>query len=569
METFQVTSNPYDQYFNNVFGHRVAYVDPRYGNREIFVSTLEIVSEGDISVSPLNYDFGEVELGASGTTTVTISNIADSEVLTIQTIDFSGNSNPDFSITSVPFLPALIPPGGAINIEITYTPSTLGHAFATLEITSDDLDEPVVAVELRGRQLRATSNRLMYPVILDGLKSSPYEWADAIPYEVALDLVWNWPDRRVERSDKVLRATFKNDAEWLYMFYQIEWPNAEEDPASGGFIELFFDPPSADDYSMVGVGSMTVDLYGWTGGEWFFDTEGDGQNNVEGAASYDGWYYQFEFRKMLDSGDGVDWSLDPGELVGSPNAPTEEPHLMVGIWDSYNPIVNAPSTYEQYISLQLSHTSDIEVVPLSYDYGDVELGTSSATIVTISNIGGYTLIVNDVTFSSDSNPDFSITSVPPLPTLISPGGTIDIEITYTPSAFGISSAILEIVSDDADEPLVMVSFSGTGVEYEPPPSEQIANILEFFDQSIKAGTLEGDGPGASGGGRLKALRNMIETVGDLINEGRIDEACEQLWDVYRRSDGNPRPPDFVTGEAASELASQILTLLESLGCSLP
>jgi hypothetical protein len=134
---------------------------------------------------------------------------------------------------------------------------------------------------------------------------------------------------------------------------------------------------------------------------------------------------------------------------------------------------------------------------------------------------------------------------------------------------GASSAILEIASDDTDEPMVMLSFSGTGVEYEPPPSEQIANILEFIDQSVEAGSLEGDGPGASGKGRLNALQNMIETAGNLIDEGRIDDACRQLWNAYRRTDGNPRPPDFVTGEAASELASQILALLDSLGWSEP
>ncbi len=77
---------------------------------------------------------------------------------------------------------------------------------------------------------------------------------------------------------------------------------------------------------------MIFDLYGWTGRKWFFDTKGGCQNNVEGAASYDEWYYRFEFRKMLDSEDGVDWILNPGELVGNPNAPTEDPHLMVGLF---------------------------------------------------------------------------------------------------------------------------------------------------------------------------------------------------------------------------------------------
>ncbi|MBW2121929.1 MAG: hypothetical protein JRH07_08795, partial [Deltaproteobacteria bacterium] len=66
--------------------------------------------------------------------------------------------------------------------------------------------------------------------------------------------------------------------------------------------------------------------------------------------------------------------------------------------------------------------------------------------------------------------------------------------------------------------------------------------------------------------RLRALRNMIESAGDLIEEGDIEEACGQLRDAYRKTDGEPRPPDFVTGEAAGELAEMLQDLMEDLGC---
>jgi hypothetical protein len=573
METFRVTTNSYDQYLNDVFGNLVAYVDRRNGNEDVFVSALDFISEGDISVSPLSYDFGEVDLGGSHTITVTISNVADSDALTVEDIAFSSDSSLAFSVTSAPALPVIISAGSSIDIVVSFSPAVLGHAFATLEITSDDPDEPIVNVELTGHQLRATSNRLVNPVVIDGQKSSPDEWADTSRYDVALNLVWNWPNRIVERSDKVLSVRFKNDAVWLYMFYQIEWPSSELDTRDGGFIELFSGWTgsgwSESDYGGTFLEGTNVDFYSWTGGEWFADTDTGGQNNVEGAVSYDGWYYRIEFRKMLDSGDGFDWSLSPGELVGSPNAPADEPNLLVGVWDRYNPIVNDASTYEQLISLQLSHIADIDVSPFSYDFGDVEIGASSTTVLTITNVGGYSLLVNDVAFSGGGNPDFSISYIPYLPAIVSTGGTIDIEITYTPSTSGASSAVLEISSDDTDEPVIMVSFSGTGVVYEPPPSEQIIRILEFFDQSVKDGTLEGDGPGMSAGRRLTALRNMIIAAGGFIADGQLDEACEQLLAAYRRTDGDPQPPDFVKGEAASELANQILALLESVGCPLP
>jgi hypothetical protein len=52
---------------------------------------------------------------------------------------------------------------------------------------------------------------------------------------------------------------------------------------------------------------------------------------------------------------------------------------------------------------------DIEVSPSDYNFGDVELGFSTNTIVTISNVGGADLTVNNVGFQGGSCGDFSIT----------------------------------------------------------------------------------------------------------------------------------------------------------------
>ena len=68
---------------------------------------------------------------------------------------------------------------------------------------------------------------------------------------------------------------------------------------------------------------------------------------------------------------------------------------------------------------------------------------------------------------------------------------------------------------------------------------------------------------------MNALKNMIETAGDLIDDGDIAEACVQLRDAYRKTDGltpPESPPDFVTGDSADDLAQMILDLMASLGC---
>jgi ELWxxDGT repeat protein len=146
-----------------------------------------------------------------------------------------------------------------------------------------------------------------------------------------------------------------------------------------------------------------------------------------------------------------------------------------------------------------------------------------------------------------------------------PGPSVNIEVSYTPSAPGPAEAVLEILSNDIVSQRQVPLF-GMGVSGELPPDEQIAAILALIEESVASGTLTGDGLGKSADGRLKALTNMIEAAGDLIEAGLLTEACVQLQDVYNRCDGESPPPDFVSGTAASELAAMVQALMASAGC---
>ena len=210
---------------------------------------------------------------------------------------------------------------------------------------------------------------------------------------------------------------------------------------------------------------------------------------------------------------------------------------------------------------------DIEVAPMMFEFGDVEIGSSSATIVTLSNTGGDDLIVGGIALQAGSSGDYTITMAPPLPATIGTGETVDVTVSYAPTAAGASAAVLEITSNDSNEGLVQVGLMGNGVLVDQPPSEQIMGLLDFIVIGLADGTLEGNGPGRSAGGRAKAFVNMIESSGDLIEEGSIADACDQLLDVLKRIDGEPRPPDFLTGADAEAVEMLIIDLRASLGCS--
>ena len=97
-------------------------------------------------------------------------------------------------------------------------------------------------------------------------------------------------------------------------------------------------------------------------------------------------------------------------------------------------------------------------------------------------------------------------------------------------------------------------------------NDKIVETMDFFDGSVEAGELEGQGPAQSADKRLNALRNMLENAAVLIEGGFYQEACDQLWDAYGKCDGDSKPPDLVAGDAAADLAQMILEVIDGLGC---
>jgi hypothetical protein len=193
------------------------------------------------------------------------------------------------------------------------------------------------------------SSWLTNPVTLDGQITTSEEWAETNAYDISLNRACCWPNKQVIENAAVMTVWFKNDDTWLYMLYKIAWPSSDIDSNDSANIALFtapYGPPWADsDHGSVSIGGQTWDAYGWNDTQWYTDTDAGGQNDVEGAASHDGAFYWFEFRKKLDSGDGYDWTLQPPQVVPNSNGSS----FLVSIWDD-----SEVATYEQHLSLQLS-----------------------------------------------------------------------------------------------------------------------------------------------------------------------------------------------------------------------
>ena len=100
--------------------------------------------------------------------------------------------------------------------------------------------------------------------------------------------------------------------------------------------------------------------------------------------------------------------------------------------------------------------AQLAVSSSSTDFSEVEVGTTSNQIIRAVN-PGYDWIWLDAEISGST--DFGITST--FPVLISPGGFVDIEVSFTPSAEGPLKASL-LIND-----VIYTILIGEGVTAQP------------------------------------------------------------------------------------------------------
>ncbi|MCU7548260.1 DNRLRE domain-containing protein [Chitinophagaceae bacterium LB-8] len=104
-----------------------------------------------ITVKPMKIYDNDVIGGAVGINRVVkIKNTSDTSVLTVSGISLTGTNADQFVLGNLPTFPAGINPGDSISISVAFNPSTVGLKTASVDIASNDANNPTVSVALRG-----------------------------------------------------------------------------------------------------------------------------------------------------------------------------------------------------------------------------------------------------------------------------------------------------------------------------------------------------------------------------------------------------------------------------------
>ncbi len=117
--------------------------------------------------------------------------------------------------------------------------------------------------------------------------------------------------------------------------------------------------------------------------------------------------------------------------------------------------------------------------PCSYNFGKVQIGSSSSYSIQLSNSGNKTLRISS---KSEQGSAFSFGKFP-LPVKLQPGASIQLPVIFTPTAKGNASGTLTLASNDPNSPLHM-HVQGTGFYSSNSKLEVTPSTLAFGDVTV-------------------------------------------------------------------------------------
>lgn len=119
----------------------------------------------------------------------------------------------------------------------------------------------------------------------------------------------------------------------------------------------------------------------------------------------------------------------------------------------------------------------LTVSPLSLDFGDVQLGSTSSRSLTLTNSGTAAIMVSQ---ASVTGTGFSISPPAPLPLSLAAGQSATVSASFAPTATGSASGSISVLSSASSSP-VTITLTGLGVSTPPSITTQPAN------QTVTAG----------------------------------------------------------------------------------
>ncbi len=525
--------------------------------RLAIVASSTTAAEPNIVVNPLALEFGSVGLGTTRARTTELWNTGTQE-LTIWNIGFCTGSSRSFSWTPSPLLS--IPPGDREILTVRYKPQAEVTDLGCLEIVSSDPDSRTVSLTLRGTGTTAAEPRIVLePPALDfGTVSS----GDTQRRTVR---VWNLGRGPLSVSDVVRCAGTTAEFTWE--------PQGSVTIPSGGsetLIVTYSPVDSGRDAGCLEIASndpaapTVLDLAG-NGGARQPDIVLDpswldfGTVSLAGAASRSARVWNLGTTSLTISGivpcagtsAEFTWTpLDPvtilpggSETLTVTYAPTER-GTDAGCLEILSDDPDTSAIQLGLVGAAVSGGADIVLDPTSLDFGSVFRLTRKRLTTRVLNMGQSDLVISSLVRCAGTTGEF--TWDPPTSTIIAPGGSAALTVTYTPLDAGVDAGCIEISSNDPDAGTVELGLIGSsdfsivcgnchGSPVNPAPP---VDTFGATDVSLVTVGAHQSHLGTSAWHREILCRDCHRVPAEAADPGHIDAAPAELtWSALASADG--------------------------------
>jgi hypothetical protein len=170
-------------------------------------------------------------------------------------------------------------------------------------------------------------------------------------------------------------------------------------------------------------------------------------------------------------------SLDFGVVLTRSNDEGGLNHIVAVVEDADGSGRTGPTSNVAIV--ELADAVNLGVAPASLDFGQVFIDTASApqtvTLTHLGQAGEADITLTGVSVSGEYTHDLTLET-------LAPGASVDVDITFAPTAVGISSGTLTVEHDGGNSP-VTVALSGEGLDPTPVPISFSSSDLqgEFVD----------------------------------------------------------------------------------------
>jgi hypothetical protein len=413
---------------------------------------------GNLVLANASVDFGSVVVGATKTLTVTATNSGSAAV----TVGSATVSNSNFAVTA-PSFPATIAAGQSATLSVAFTPNAVGSFTATVTIASNASDA-TATISLSGAgiaagQLASSPSTDVFGSVTVGSQKSISE------------TVTNTGGTSITISQATISGTGFSlsgittpvtiSAGQSTTFTVSFAPQAAG--AASGHVTLTSNAPNPTlTISLSGTGIAPGQLSSSPSSKGFGSvTVGNQQSSSETVTNTGGTSVTISQAAVSGTGFSLSGLTTPTTLaagqsatftvVFAPQTTGSVSGNVILTSNGANPTLTIPLSGTGVAAGQLASS------PSSEDFGSVTVGTQQTSLETVTNTGGSSVNISQVTVTGTGFTVSGITA----PMTLTAGQSAIFTLAFTPQTASAVSGSVKITSN-ASNPTLTISLSGTG-----------------------------------------------------------------------------------------------------------